>query len=296
MKDARTLYDPQIGEIILEKTTRSRRLSVRIHPLRGVRVSVPVTVSYDEAYAFCLLKKDRILNVISRQKRELEQSEVEGKAITGLGNGTVVRTLLSEIRFERTDGPESGKIEIDTKLIEDVKKTGRLYLDINKPVMLKSVKYSGCVYEEDTKELFAMLSGILTGILRTEAKIILPRKISLLAERFGFGFGKLFIKHNLSNWGSCSIRSNINLNLNLVRLPEALCDYVLLHELCHLKYYDHGANFHRLLEKMLYDNLKCQLRTGAPYVKEYLQMNEDSKQKWPLQKKMQSELKAYRLI
>ena len=57
----------------------------------------------------------------------------------------------------------------------------------------------------------------------------------MLACRFGFKYARVFIKHNLTNWGSCSSKGNINLNLNLLRLPEHLADYVILHELCHLR-------------------------------------------------------------
>lgn len=68
--------------------------------------------------------------------------------------------------------------------------------------------------------------------LRKEAKAILPQKTAFFAGRYGFQYKRLTIKHNSSNWGSCSRAGNINLNLNLVRLPEPLCDYVILHELC----------------------------------------------------------------
>ena len=54
----------------------------------------------------------------------------------------------------------------------------------------------------------------------------------------------------MSNWGSCSELGNINLNLNLMRLPEHLRDYVMLHELCHLRHLDHGPEFHALLESL----------------------------------------------
>ena len=59
-----------------------------------------------------------------------------------------------------------------------------------------------------------------------------------LAARHGFSYNRVAIKHNASNWGSCSTKGNINLNLNIVRLPKVLQDYVLIHELCHLRHHD----------------------------------------------------------
>lgn len=86
--------------------------------------------------------------------------------------------------------------------------------------------------------------------LRAEAKAFLPGRVAELAKRNGFEYNRVAIKHNVSNWGSCSAKKNINLNLNLMRLPEDLRDYVIIHELCHLKYLNHGSEFHALLESL----------------------------------------------
>lgn len=86
--------------------------------------------------------------------------------------------------------------------------------------------------------------------LRKQAKAYLPGRLAELAAQHGFSYNKVRIKHNVSNWGSCSVKKNINLNLNLMRLPSELQDYVMLHELCHLKYMNHGKEFHALLESV----------------------------------------------
>lgn len=84
--------------------------------------------------------------------------------------------------------------------------------------------------------------------LRAQAKKELPPRLAELAAQHGFKYNKVFIKNNISNWGSCSSLGNINLNLRLVELPSELQDYVMLHELCHLRYLNHGREFHALLE------------------------------------------------
>ena len=86
--------------------------------------------------------------------------------------------------------------------------------------------------------------------LRKEAKRILPARLSELAKKYSFEYNQVRIKHNLSNWGSCSRKGNINLNLNLMRVPDDLRDYVILHELCHLRHPNHGPDFHALLESL----------------------------------------------
>lgn len=86
--------------------------------------------------------------------------------------------------------------------------------------------------------------------LRAQAKAQLPPRLAALAAQHGFQYKRVFIKNNRTNWGSCSSLGNINLNLRLVTLPQELQDYVMLHELCHLKYLNHSPQFHALLESV----------------------------------------------
>ncbi len=86
--------------------------------------------------------------------------------------------------------------------------------------------------------------------MRAQAKVQLPPRLKELADANGFTYNRVTIKNNISNWGSCSAKGNINLNLRLLTLPPRLQDYVMLHELCHLKELNHGPRFHALLEQV----------------------------------------------
>ena len=99
--------------------------------------------------------------------------------------------------------------------------------------------------------------------VKRKAKEVLPARLKTLSELMNskyeirnhfeekiedpFTYRKVTIKNNKSNWGSCSGMRNINLNMHLVSLPEELRDFVIVHELCHLVYPNHGKEFHRLL-------------------------------------------------
>ena len=88
--------------------------------------------------------------------------------------------------------------------------------------------------------------------MREAARAALVPKLREAAARHGFGFkGRVAIKNNVTNWGSCSSKGNINLNMRLILLPEHLQDYIILHELCHLRHQNHGPQFHALLDSLL---------------------------------------------
>lgn len=65
--------------------------------------------------------------------------------------------------------------------------------------------------------------------------------------------GKIRIKHNITNWGSCSSKNNINLNFTLLFMPQELLDYVIIHELAHTKVRNHSQKFWQIVEQILSD-------------------------------------------
>ena len=69
----------------------------------------------------------------------------------------------------------------------------------------------------------------------------------------GIHMPPLFIRKMRTRWGSCSSSGRIALNLELIKTPKECLDYVIIHELCHLKEKHHGPRFWRLLGKLLPD-------------------------------------------
>ncbi len=81
------------------------------------------------------------------------------------------------------------------------------------------------------------------NINRTHAKAVLIHTLDALAEKHGFAYNRVFIKNQQILWGSCSHKNNINLNVKLILLPEQLREYIILHELVHLKIKNHSPAF-----------------------------------------------------
>jgi predicted metal-dependent hydrolase len=94
------------------------------------------------------------------------------------------------------------------------------------------------------------LENVMVGIYRFEAKKILPHKINELASNHGFQVNKITIRNNKRNWGSCSSKNNISLNLQMIKLPDELINYILLHELVHTKIKNHGPGFWAKLDEL----------------------------------------------
>jgi len=81
----------------------------------------------------------------------------------------------------------------------------------------------------------------------------LVTRLAELARRHGFVYNRVFVRRQKTRWGSCSARRNISLNINIVRLPPDLRDYILLHELMHTRILDHSPRFWSELEKIVGD-------------------------------------------
>jgi predicted metal-dependent hydrolase len=80
-------------------------------------------------------------------------------------------------------------------------------------------------------------------VLMKKAKEYLPYRLEYYANLYGYKYEKCRLSHAGTRWGSCSSNRTISLNIGLMKVPEALRDYVILHELAHLNHMDHSKAF-----------------------------------------------------
>lgn len=78
---------------------------------------------------------------------------------------------------------------------------------------------------------------------RKEAFAVFTEKADGYAGRLKVSYQDIRIKDQKSRWGSCSSKGNLNFNWRILMAPEPVCDYVIIHELCHLRHMDHSPDF-----------------------------------------------------
>lgn len=97
---------------------------------------------------------------------------------------------------------------------------------------------------------------------KERARELVLDRIEHFNQFYNFKYIRLSIRDQRSRWGSCSRQGGLNFNYRLVYLEPKLVDYLVVHELCHLKEMNHGPNFWLLVAKTMpeYKNLRHKLR------------------------------------
>jgi predicted metal-dependent hydrolase len=91
----------------------------------------------------------------------------------------------------------------------------------------------------------------ITNFLELLAQKYILQKTPLIAKKMGLEgeYRRVCLKHQSTRWGSCSSNKNLNFNYALVHHAPEIIDYVIIHELAHLKEMNHSARFWRIVAK-----------------------------------------------
>ncbi len=93
----------------------------------------------------------------------------------------------------------------------------------------------------------------LTNWYRKQARIHLTERVEYFSKKCGFSYGQIRINSATTRWGSCSAHDNLNFPWRLIMAPEAIIDYVVIHELAHTVHKNHSARFWKLVESIVPD-------------------------------------------
>lgn len=104
---------------------------------------------------------------------------------------------------------------------------------------------------------------------KDKALALVHERVRFYNKVYDFSFNKIFIKNQKTRWGSCSCKQNLNLNYKIVFLQQKHQDYIIVHEMCHLKEFNHSKKFWALVEKALpnYLDIKKELRNHELFYK-----------------------------
>jgi predicted metal-dependent hydrolase len=82
---------------------------------------------------------------------------------------------------------------------------------------------------------------------KDRAQALVIERLEYFNRFYNFKWGRVSIKNQKRRWGSCSRKGNLNFNHRLAELPAELSDYIVVHELCHLKELNHSKDFWKLV-------------------------------------------------
>lgn len=212
-----------VGQVKITVNERSKRIRLTVKSNGEVVVTMPPAAQYRDAVSFVESKTDWIVKQQSKIRAGSTLFAPEKSFKTRFHKLTITRGHTDKV----SNRVGSGIIQI---------------------FIPEKVSHEHPKVQE-------FIRKTITDVMRWEAKIYLPKRLKELADKHGFKYQNVTIKNASTRWGSCSSTNNINLNLHLMRIPEHLADYVIMHELVHTVVKNHGEKFWLLLEQV-YPNAK----------------------------------------
>ena len=216
----KTLFIKDIGEITIRKSKKAKRISIRINQGGEVQAILPPWAPYRAGKIFAIKKKNWILKHINKS------GSFSGRKIIFTENSNF-KTWNHDLIISR-----EGKEKISFNIC---------------PGLVKVIVPE--LFNIEDSDIQTFIREAISRALRIEATEYLPERLKHISEKIDLKYNNLSLRNQKTLWGSCSSKNNINLNINLMRLPSHLIDYVLLHELVHTKHKNHGADFWNTLNQ-----------------------------------------------
>jgi predicted metal-dependent hydrolase len=228
-----TILDEEFGTITLRRSARATHVRIRVAPDGRLRASLPL-------YAPLFLVKRLVKNSREELRAMLAEQHTDTVYEDGMRLGKshtlVVRTTTASPTVRRHGQQIIASLPAG-KTLDD-------------PTIKRIVRDS------------------VIDALRIEAKSYLPKRLSFLAEKFGYSYEKVRFSHSSGRWGSCSTSGTISLNIAMMKLPFELIDYILLHELSHTTQMNHSEKFWKQVEASdpLYKQHRAALKKESPSI------------------------------
>lgn len=230
-----TVNDPEFGEIIIRRIARARAVRMHIGTDGRFVVSAPKLMPMTMVKIVVNSSRDSLRTLLKQSPRA--ELYTEGQQI---GRSHTLATVPTGM----VTAPET-RIERDRLLV----------------LLPESARLSDPDVQQQVRDT-------VVKILRREARTYLLDRLKHLATTHGMRYERARLSHSGGRWGSCSSTGTISLNIALMKLPDALIDYVIVHELAHTKQMNHSAQFWQEVSRMdpLYKLHRQQLKKQSPVV------------------------------
>lgn len=231
---------------VLRRVRRRRHVHLAVDDDGLVEIRAPVRFPVGEAAALILEHRDWVLDALARaEQRRRRRLRLEDGASLPLLDERLRLTLPARGQLELWPAPVATPARSLRAWAGTVWRDGdRLLVDSTAPG------------EAGVREL-------LERWYRREAGARLVARLEALADEIGVRPERVTIRGQRTRWGSCSSRGTISLNWRLLLVPARLADYVLVHELCHLRHMDHSRRFWALVARTVPDHARCRERLDA---------------------------------
>lgn len=207
-------------EYSIHRSSRARRLSLRLDPRLGLVFVVPQRWRTD-ALDFDALLRERSAWVFRTLDR-VARLQHNAPKLT-LTDGSTFRLLGKEL-------------------------TLRVLRVEKKRTVVKMVGNELLVQASTTNP--DHIHAALTAWFRYAAGRIIPERVEQLNAPLGFRFKNVIVRDQKSRWGSCSRRGTLSFNWRLLLVPPSVMDYLIFHELAHVQEMNHSIRFWRLVQKL----------------------------------------------
>ena len=100
---------------------------------------------------------------------------------------------------------------------------------------------------------------------KKDAEILVKQRLEYFNQFYNYKWGRVTIRNQKTRWGSCSKKGNLNFNYKIALLTPNQADYIIVHELCHLKEFNHSVRFWNLVAETVpdYREVRNSLRTNG---------------------------------
>ena len=207
-----------------------RSISIILHPVKGITVRAPYRTSLKTIEKFVFQKAGWIQKTLDKYKSAKNLNE---------DKRFMAKTILKGREYELKVTPYvQDHITLNDNIIE-----------------------IGISNENDPH----LIRSKLNRWYMNKAREIIPGRIIEIINKYdeyAFVPTAIRIRKMKSRWGSCNSKGRVTINSELVKVNAALIDYVIIHELCHLKFHNHGSEFYRMLQSLVpdYKALRKELR------------------------------------